>query len=74
MTDNSVYYKVVWTNTSSLTVAEMQWFDEIDYTMASNKQFDTKAEAIGYGASMAQLHNIKWDGPSITENTILDGS
>lgn len=44
--DNDVYYKIVWTRNQALTVAEMQWFDEYDYNLASNQKFSNEREAI----------------------------
>ena len=68
--NNEVYYKIIHTK-YGLDYAEMQWFDEFDYTLASNKSFEFENEAIEYGKFLASLNGISWAG-SDTQKGILD--
>lgn len=62
MSDNEIYYMIVHTRTGGLDYAEMQWFDEDDYNLASKKKFYDEQEAIDYGRVMAYRNGLTWNG------------
>ena len=61
MSDNEIYYMIVHTR-GGLDCAEMQWFDEDDYNLASKRKFYDEQEAINYGQLMARNNGLTWFG------------
>ena len=61
MSNNEIYYMIVHTR-GGLDFAEMQWFDEDDYSLASKTKFDNEQDAINYGRALAENNGLTWHG------------
>ena len=61
MTEDEPYYKIIWTKERRLKVVEMQWFDEADYRLASERKFEHEIAALAYMKKLASEHDVECD-------------